>query len=191
MAPVNPAQWVTAPFGVAQCHWLDLVMHFLSFFFWKSLSGECVLELLWLVVPVYHLPFKMLVCLKDLLGRAGSPASPFKCFRKVPALWQGLVPEWPGVGPGWPAVLTGDLGGTSPFPPCPLSPGTEYLVPVLEWACWCSSPVTLPVSRLLVVSGIWGPSSGLHPASFILERHIQFWSVQVSLPCLRTSLCGW
>ena len=83
-----------------------------------------------------------------------------------------------------------ELGWPLPLPPCPLSPGREYLVLVLEWACWCSSPVTPPASLLLIASSIWGSSSGLLP-SFILERHIQLWSIQISLPCLRASLRGW
>lgn len=75
--PVTWVQWFIAPFkvGVTQRYWLDLVMHFL-YFFLKCLNSECVLELLYLVDLVYQLPFKMLICLRGLLGRAVSPASP-------------------------------------------------------------------------------------------------------------------
>lgn len=127
----------------------------------------------------------MLVCLEDLLGGAGSPASPLKWFRKVPAWWHGLVPEYP---PHWPWIACSADRGLGWH--LPLPPGRGYLVLVLDWACLCPSPLTPRVSLLLVVSGIWGPSSGLLHASFLLEWHIQFWSIQVFLPCARASLYG-
>lgn len=77
MFPVTWVQWFIASFkvGMTQCYWLDLVIHFL-YFFLKWLNSECVLELLYLVDLVYQPLFKMLVCLRGLLGRAVSPASP-------------------------------------------------------------------------------------------------------------------